>query len=376
MIIGMVSDTFLPLIGGAEIHVNNLSRNLQTYGHDVKIFTNVKGNNSNNDFIVIRNYPPNLIFDSISLFNFIKSVDIVHCHYTYYLSSIACVIAKILGKPSVITLHGLGTLDSSVKHSIIKRLYRWISFKSADLIIGTSSEMVEVAKRFVRNEKIRLIPNAVNTEEFKPLSKSNNIKKKNLVVLSARRLNPKNGVQYLIDAIPFIIAETDLVEFWIMGEKKLESYLKKRVQNKGMEKYVKFIGEIPNKQMKYYYNLADILVFPSSAESTSIACLEAMAMEKVVVASSLGPYKVLLGDNERGVLVKLFDRESSDYEAPLILPTDRLKEISNAIVYLSKDEKVRKMFGKRARKFVKENYDWNIISNEIIQIYEELLDNI
>jgi len=369
----MVSDTFLPLIGGAEIHLNNLSKHLNDFGYDIKIFTNVSGNDYEDEFLVIRNHPSNLILDVVTLFNFIKSVDIVHCHYTFYLSSIACVLAKILGKPSVITLHGLGTLDSSVKKSIIMKFYRWISFKSADMIIGTSNEMVEVAKRFVEKDKVILIPNAVNTDEFKPSFKSN-MKKKKFIVLSARRLNPKNGVQYLIDAVPYIIKENDQVEFWIMGEKKLESYLRERVKEKSIGKYVKFIGQIPNEDIKYYYDQADVVIFPSSAESTSISCLEAMSMEKVVVASSLEPYKVLLGNNERGILVRLFDRDSSDYEAPLVLPKDRLKEISDAILFLHKDEKLRESMGKRARKFVKDNYDWKIISNTVIQVYSKLLN--
>lgn len=367
----MVSDTFLPLIGGAEVHVNNLCMHLQDLDNEIRIFTNAKGNISEDEFLVVRNYPPNLILDTISLIKFIRSVDVVHCHYTFYLSSIACLLAKVLRKPSIITLHGLGTLDSSVKKSVIMKLYRWISFKSADMIIGTSNEMVEVAKRFVEEDKVRLIPNAVNTDEFKPFEENHG--KNKLIVLSARRLNPKNGVQYLIDAVPYVVEENDQVEFWIMGEKKLESYLRNRVKENGTEKYVKFIGEIPNSEMRYYYNVADIVVFPSSAESTSIACLEAMAMEKVIIASALEPYKILLGDNERGILVTLFDRETSDYDAPLVLPVERLNEISNAIICLSKSENLRVIFGKKSRKFVEDNYDWNIISKKVFSLYKEII---
>jgi len=186
-----------------------------------------------------------------------------------------------------------------------------------------------------------------------------------------RRLNPKNGVQYLIEAIPYILKKFDRIEFWIMGRKILESYLKKRVKELSIEKFVKFIGLISNEKTKDYYNIADLVVFPSSAESTSIACLEAMSMKKAVVASSLEVYKKMLGNNERGILIRLFEREYSDYNAPLSLPDDRLKDLANAILTLSKDNDLRKKLGKRARKHVKEYYDWKLILGKILEIYKK-----
>ena len=370
----MVSDTFLPQVGGAEIHVYNLSCALRDLGYDVKIFTNTEGEGEVNGFEVIRNCPkkntyPKMVADVINLRNFLKKVDVVHCHYTFYLSFLACPLAKILKKPSVVTLHGFGTLDSSVCNSLQMRAYRWTSFKFADAIIATSNEMAEVAERFAKEEKVCVIPNAVDTDHFKP-SSPQNFKKDKLIVLSARRLNPKNGVQYLIDSIPYIIKEVGDIEFWIMGREKLESYLKKRVKELKIEKYVKFIGEIPNEKTKDYYNIADVVVFPSSAESTSIACLEAMAMEKAVVASSLKAYRDLLGENERGILVRLFDRDYSDYNAPLSLPKERIKSLANAIIALLQDELLRQELGKRARQEVKENYDWVVIANKIANLYE------
>ena len=374
MKIGMISDTFLPQIGGAEIHIYGLSCTLRNLGYNVKIFTNTEGKSNVNGLKVIRNNPKKFVFlemisDILSLRNFMKKVDVVHCHYTFYLSFLASSLAKMLGKPSVVTLHGLGTLDSSVGSSPRMKVYRWISLKFANAIIATSNEMGEVAERFVKSEKIYVIPNAVDTDYFKP-SSVQNFKKDKLIVLSMRRLNPKNGVQYLIEAIPYIVEELDdEIEFWVAGRKKLELYLRRRVKELKIEKYVKFIGEILNKKTKAYYNIADIITFPSSAESTSLACLEAMAMEKAIVASSLKSYKDLLGENERGLLVKLFDRDYSDYNAPLTLPEDKIKYLANAIVTLSQDKLLRQKLGKKARKYVEEDYDWKIITNRIAEVY-------
>lgn len=377
MKVGIVIDTYLPQIGGAEVHVKNLAHFLRE-NLEVRIFTNTPGENEVDGIKVFRNNHRGIkiikIFkDIVALSGFVKNSDVVHAHYTFYLSFLSGLLARLFNKPVVVTLHGLGTLDSSVKKSFFRKVFRYFSFKFANAIFATSEEMVEVARRYVPNDKIYLIPNGVDTEYFSP--QSINTTNSKFVVLSARRLNPKNGVQYLIEALPAIIKEIPNTEAQIMCKDKLEQYLRQRVSDLGIEKYVNFIGEIPNNRIRDLYSGADVVVFPSSAESTSIACLEAMSMGKAVVASALGVYQQMLGNNERGLLVKLFDRDSSDYDAPLTLSGDRIDRLSSAIISLAKNEKIKKEIGEKAREHVREIYDWNILINRIQKIYFSLLKN-
>lgn len=356
MKIGMVIDNYPPEIGGAQTHVFYLSQVLGRLEYDVSSYTKIPHGPGIKD-----------------LANFIRSVDIVHCHYTDYLTCLSCLVAKLMKRPRVITLHGRGTLDSSVGNSHHRRIYRWASLKLADAVIGTSEEISEIARRFTRAEKIYTIPNGVDTDYFKPL----NGRKKDsdgLIVLSARRLHPKNGVQYLVEAIPYIIKQLKRpVEFWIMGKAKLEGYLKARAEELGVKDIVKFIGEVPNEATRDYYNMADVVVFPSSAETTSIACLEAMAMAKGIVASSLKSYKELLGLNERGILVELFDRDYSDYNAPLFLPKYRVKGLANAVITILRDSDLRRKLGEAGREYVVANYDWRLIVDRVSSIYAQII---
>lgn len=375
--IGIVSDTFLPQIGGAEIHVKNLAIFLKNDGHDVEVFTNTNGDKNEGGVKIVRNIkkgfkPFRFIRDFIKIYFFIKNKDIIHSHYTFYLTFLSGIVCKLVNKPMVVTLHGLGTLDSSVNKYFRRKIFRYFSFKFASAVIATSAEMADVARRFISEEKIFIIPNGVDTSYFK----SKDIKKDGkIVVLSMRRLNPKNGVQYLVEAIPFVVKEIKNIEFLISGKERLETYLKDRVKELKVEKYVKFIGDIPNEETINYYELADIITFPSSAESTSIACLEAMSMERCIVASALEVFKMMLGDNERGRLVKLFERESSDYDAPLNLPEERIKMLSDAIISLANNKKLREQLGQKAREYVINSYDWNkVIIKEIENIYFNLVN--
>ncbi len=375
--IGIISDNFLPEIGGGQIHVKNLAVFLRGLNYDVEIFTNTPGNSYFDNIKIFRNVkkgfkPLRFLRDFYNLYYFIKRRDIIHAHYTFYLSFLSSLICKLIKKPIIITLHGLGTLDSSVNKYFRRRIYRYFSFKFVDAIIATSDEMADVARRFVSEEKIFIIPNGVDTSYFK----SEDIQKDGKIrVLSMRRLNPKNGVQYLIEAIPFIIEKFKNLEFLISGKERLEDYLKNRVKELNVEKFVKFIGDISNEKVKDYYRLADIITFPSSAESTSIACLEAMSMKKCIVASALEVFKMMLGNNERGILVKLFDRESSDYDAPLSLPKEKIKLLADAIIYLIENRDLRIKLGENAREYVVNNYDWeNVIIRKVDKIYLNLIN--
>ena len=380
MRIGMVGDTFLPLTGGAEYHILEISRALRKMGYDIAILTAVPGDREVEGFQVTRlpgldgssfRTLMHLPFALPRFAKFIQACDVVHCHYSYLFAFLATILARVYHKPSLVTLHGLGTLDSSVRSSAIRRLYRYSSLKLATTVIATSSEMKEVAGRFTPAERIAQIPNGVDTHCFSPQPAPENDGRPP-VVLTMRRLVPKNGVQYLVEAAPMIIRDHPDVQFSIVGTDRLEGYLKKRAADLGIAEHFRFVGEVPHDRARDYFAQADVVVFPSSAESTSLACLEAMAMEKAVVASRLTAFKEMLGENERGILVSLFDRESSDYEAAMTLPEDRLKILADAVSGLLRDRDLRLRLGKAARQYTVANYDWSIIASKTGAIYQKV----
>lgn len=380
MKIGMLVDTYLPIMGGAEIHVLELSRGLNVLGHEVEVCTaSAEGDGQDDqEFPVLR--IPDLFgggwraFFKIPLalprlVSFIRKLDFLHCHYSFLMAAVGVVLGRLLGVPSAVTLHGLGTLDSSVDKHPLWRVYRYIALKLAGTIIATSGEMREVALRFASAERIVIIPNGVDTQKFIPDEESGK-ETEEFIVLSMRRLAPKNGAQYLIEAIPQIVEAIPQARFWISGEGKLEPYIRQRAADLGVEKHIRWLGIVPHSETWAFYQQADVVAFPSSAESTSLACLEAMSMQKAVVASALSAYKEMLGLNERGLLVGLFDRESSDYNAPKNLSPERIRLLSEAIIRLAQDALLRKDLGSKARAFVIERYDWSVIVRQTIDIYQ------
>jgi glycosyltransferase involved in cell wall biosynthesis len=377
--IGMLVDTYLPVIGGAEIHVLELSRALRSGGSNPVVCTATAAQRDTNqeEFTVTRipalKYAGwrtwlRLPFALPALLRFIKEVDVVHCHYTFFMSMLGTGLGKLLGKRTAVTLHGLGTLDSSVGSSRMMSFFRWASLHWADVVIATSEEMRSVALRFVPDERIVIIPNGVDTARYVAKPKPD---AQEFVILTMRRLAPKNGVQYIVEAAPAVIAGLPHARFWVAGEGKLETYIRRRVAELGLEEHFRFIGMVPHAQTAHYYQQADLVVFPSSAESTSLACLEAMSMQKAIVASNLEAYQDMLGDNERGLLVRLFDRVESDYNAPLTLPAERIQALAETILKMAKDGKLRKGLGEKARRYVIDQYDWKRIAEQTRLAYRQ-----
>lgn len=375
----MCIDTFLPLIGGAEIHALELAKALQLLGDSVGVCTATPGLDTV-DGIPIRRLPYFNVssgrhafkapLDFPRMCSFLSKFDVVHSHYTYLMAASANLAAQITGKPTVTTLHGLGTLDDSVKGSIFRKLLRRLSFKHSNYIIATSNEMKEVALRFVPEEKVFLVTNGVNTNFFSPNGRKDETSRDKVIILTMRRLAPKNGVQYLVEAAPYILKEIPNAEFWFAGKAKLESHINRRIEELGLTPHFKNLGLVSHEDTKAFYDQADVVVFPSSAESTSLACLEALSMEKPVVASSLSAFKQMLGDEERGYLVNLFDRDHSVYDAPLTLPEDRLKNLGRKICQAISQTKEAKTKAEAARKHVIEYYDWKVVAQKTQEIYQ------
>lgn len=380
MKITMVSETYLPMVGGTEIHVSKLSRYLLKKDAQIDIITNTIEGEDFDGGIHIYRYrggfsPLTIIANFLQIKKISRNADVIHSHYSNRLSFLAGIYSFFSKKPLIVTLHGFGTLNEHFP--FLKRIFldfiRWGSLKLSRKIISTSQEMFNLVSKFIPSAKLELIPNGVNTQEFSPfvdedLKDKLKVKDKTIVML-IRRLIEKNGVQYLIEAAPDIIKRRDNVHFIIVGTGRLESYTKQRTKELNLENVITFVGRIENEQVKNYLSIADIVVFPSAAESSSIACLEAMSMGKAIIASRVGGYIDIIQDGFNGLFIELFDDSSSRYDAPLTLPEEKIRLLSDTIVKLIDNSELRRKLGDNARFFVLKEYDWGIITDKIFNIY-------
>ncbi|MCI0407469.1 MAG: glycosyltransferase family 4 protein [Acidobacteria bacterium] len=305
-----------------------------------------------------------------------RKAEVVHSRYCYRLAALSAPVARAFSRRFVVSLHGLGLLENPQDSAFRRwrhRRYRHSSLGLADAVIATSGEFARLASACCDPRRIVVIPNGVDTDDFNasravPASLLGKYASEQ-VVLAVRRLVPKNGIQYLVQAAPRILKFCPEARFIIGGWGSQEEDLKSLAEALGVASRFDFVGAIPNAEVPDYLALASLVVFPSSMESTSHACLEAMAMGKPIVASRLGGLAELLGENGRGVLVDLFDSRGSTYHAPPTLRQEASDQFADAIVGLLRDPSLARSLGEAGREYALGHFDWNVLVERILEVY-------
>ncbi|MCD6099990.1 MAG: glycosyltransferase family 4 protein [Candidatus Marinimicrobia bacterium] len=376
----MVTHDFPPQLGGIASHVYELSKELAKLNNEIfvlapkpkeQVFESfwptgihvfyVRENNSKAQESKIRTSVKLLDYSiraNLKLKKIIKnySINIVHYHNLMPESLITKGIKKV---PVVFTAHESYFLKLAEKNR--KRLRFYLSHP--DYIIAPSKELLETAKRYAKLlNNASYIPNGVDPNIFFPtiqngLQKEIGIKPGTPIILSARRLEEKNGVEYIIKAMPEIIKSFGNAKLLIVGDGSQRNYLKELAKQLNIEKSITWVGSKRNSEMPKYYNLADVVVLPSLKEATSIAGLEAMACGKPLVGTLVGGIPDLIDDGKTGYLV----------------PPRQPQKMARRIVQLLSDPKLVQEFGENARHKVLENFSWAQIANKTFSIYKSLI---
>ena len=122
-------------------------------------------------------------------------------------------------------------------------------------------------------------------------------------------------------------------------------------------KNVQYLGSVPYEKIKEYICEATVCVFPTFAEALPVSWIEAMALEKAIVASNIGWASEVIDDGDNGYLVH---------------PTNHV-EFANRILELIDDTELRVSFGKSAKKKVEKNFSIEVIAKKNIDFYTTLL---
>jgi len=207
--------------------------------------------------------------------------------------------------------------------------------------------------------KIRIVPNGVDTQKFKPSAECEKIKQQigldnNLCILFVGRLIPRKGLTYLTEAAKHITKNYNQTTFLIAGNGPQKNHITTQLQKINLTKHFKFLGDINEQTLPTLYNCADIFVLPSIQEGQGIALLEAQATAKPVVAFNVGGIPEAVINGETGLLTKPDSRELAD-----------------AIIKLLGNWSLRKTMGNNGRKFVTDNFSWTACAQKMLKVYQE-----
>jgi len=179
----------------------------------------------------------------------------------------------------------------------------------------------EMISRGIDPAKITQIPNAVDIETFHPSDTPDAELQQRLGLAGKKVLGflgsfyAYEGLDLLLAALPQLLAANPDFRVLLVGGGPQEQNLKAQAERLGLKDAVLFVGRVPHSQVDRYYSLVDILVYPRHSMRltdlvTPLKPLEAMAQQKLVVASDVGGHRELIRDRETGYLFRAGDAGS------------------------------------------------------------------
>src|SRR6185436_9383587 len=158
--------------------------------------------------------------------------------------------------------------------------------RDSDYALAASVEIARVAEGLAPGTRVEALTNGVETDLFRPVEPTLSPTGRWRLIVP-RRLFPKNGVEFLVRAMPYIVGRFD-AEAVLVGDGPERERLEGLARELGVEERVRFLGRRRNDEMPGILSSGDLAIFPSLMEATSVAALESMACELPVAASRVG----------------------------------------------------------------------------------------
>lgn len=338
------------LIGGVEVALLELSKSLLRLGHEVTIVNGAsKGTRDFSiDGVTVRNVdfggfmkstwdPSNLrlmrqiAFPIAALKSNLDGFDIYHGHF-YTSGLVANFLARRNGAVAVNTIHGsYYDIWRYLEPPIVSSMYRLAERILAPELAKMSGIQIHTGDYFANkvlswgapSEKVVTIHNGFDPKTFNPQTHPVEIPVDGTILFTARRLVEKNGLEYLIKAMPKIVEKYD-AHLLIAGDGPHKPQLQRLAETLGLRKNILFIGLVPHQKLPPYIVRSDIAIIPSLMESSSLFLIESMACKKAVVASNVGGIPEVLNRN-CGVLVKPMDESALSTALLYLLSNDAVK---------------------------------------------------
>ncbi len=232
--------------------------------------------------------------------------DVTVIHLPQFEGVIPALSAKIQGKRVVAVYHCEISLPKSIWNTVVESLLEVSHFCTlllADSVVTYTSDyakhsrLLRLFSRYRKRDVVSIVPPIPTLKYDRTLVKEfkERIGPSGLVIGVAARLASEKGIEYLLQAIPYIMSKHRVANVKVViagptdpvGEDSYKTAIMKLVEKQ--RNNVCFLGSIAPEDMGSFYRSIDVLVLPSvnSTESFGMVQVEAMLCGVPVVASDL-----------------------------------------------------------------------------------------
>jgi PEP-CTERM/exosortase A-associated glycosyltransferase len=306
-----------------------------------------------------------------------ERAQVLHAH-SPVLNALACLsAARRLHLPVVYEVRGFWE-DAAVSHGTARegglryratRALETYALQRCDAVAaiceGVRQDMLE---RGISSNRITLIPNGVDIEEFSTGIEADAALRASLglngkIVLGfLGSFYAYEGLDLLLSALPAIHHDQPNVVVLLVGGGPAEAALKEQVRHLGLAEAARFVSRVPHHLIQGYYDLVDIFVYPRhrmrlTERVTPLKPLEAMARGGIVLASDVGGHRELMNDGETGLL---FRADDSD-------------DLARSVLSLMAHKDHWPAMRTRARRFVERERTWTLSAAGYEELYTRAL---
>ena len=388
-------NSFLPSIGGREIVVHYLARELKNLGHEVRVVGASgwwKNRKLKFDYPVHRYpslrsfFPRHVRFLQLLFDVWFFGADVINAHATFPAGYIAGKLKKITKIALVITPHGediniIPDLGYGLRLDPKKEKYIKQALQDADEVTAISDTITDSILEVIPGEKkITTIANGFDNMRFAKKVDADvfswlGIPSTSRLILTVGTNHPHKGQSVIVNAMPKILESCPQARLIMVGAKTdgLTPLIKKLKLDKkviltgkiGFPALDAIMGSSSSAQtnvdwLAALYQQSELYISAGTkdgAEGLSLAVLDAMGAGLPVVATRISGNKDVVDSYENGILV---EPGSED-------------ELANAVCEILASSDLQKMMGKKARDRVKE-YHWENIAKEYLVVYQKVLE--
>ncbi len=309
--------------------------------------------------------------------NDIKGYDIIHIHeHRQTLAIFASYFARKNNIPYVVQAHGsvLPFFQKEGLKNIFDKVFGFKILHNASCVFAlTEVEKEQYLKMGVDEDKIEIVPLGINLDEYENLPDYGkfrskfNIGENDKLILFVGRIHEIKGLGLLIDSFNDLINQhnenhsledisSSSIKLAIVGPD--DGYLVKledKIKEYSLEDNVIITGPLYKEEKQEALVDCDLFVMPSKYESFTTSGLEAMACSKPLVLTKNNHIHDWVDGN---VGLACDDNK------------DSLREAIEKVLF---DEDLSLIFARNGQKLIKEKYNWDIINDQILEIYNRYL---
>lgn len=308
--------------------------------------------------------------------------DIVHAHSPVLVGLPALRAARDHGLPFVYEVRDLwenASVDrgkfgyKSPFYQIARRLETRV-LRRADAVVTICDTLRDdLSTRVVDPGRVFVVGNGVDADAFDPATPDRDARERwgltgKQVIAYLGTFQPYEGLDLLIRTLPQILARRPTAHLVIAGgsageSTAAETSMLELVDRLDLRSHVTFTGRLPHAMTSGVYALADVVAYPrlltrTTALTTPLKPLEAMAMGRAVLSSDVPAMRELVRDGETG----------------LTFPAGQQEGLARTCVRLLEDGALRRALGERARAWTVGYRRWAALVGRYRGIYEQLTE--